>query len=275
MVGSLMEKDFGPSIRSGFEATGLYPFSVEKALSKLPAELEDREVETAVQRTLLKTLEDMRYKAPANKAAARPRRGDKLPAGAAYTCKPAGGDNEEEKESSSSSEEDEDEEEEARQAVDRIVEGLESSDEEGEVEADDPVAEEGEKEYPEFQAGSFVAAVYQKDWYIGKVLNKEEEPEAEEGDEYIIVSFMVQTSSDRNNFKWPNKLDILNMLKSDVLFVLSQPPVISSSTSSSRVNSFAIAWADYDKAEEMFRVNQAYYPTIILLFSSIFLMRGR
>jgi hypothetical protein len=57
----LLEKDFGPAIRSGFETTGLYPFSVEKAIAKLPVELEQREVDSDVQRTLLKTLEAMRH----------------------------------------------------------------------------------------------------------------------------------------------------------------------------------------------------------------------
>jgi hypothetical protein len=62
LLRQLLEKDFGPSMRSGFESTGLIPFSMERALSKLPDE--DREVETAVQGQLLQRLSDMRYNAP-------------------------------------------------------------------------------------------------------------------------------------------------------------------------------------------------------------------
>jgi hypothetical protein len=71
-------------MRSGFESTGLYPFSVERALSKLPKE--DRVVETAVQAQLLKRLNDLRYNPPPTTHAARPKKKEKLPAGEAYTC---------------------------------------------------------------------------------------------------------------------------------------------------------------------------------------------
>ena len=61
---------------------------MEKALSKLPEDVEERDVESEVQRTLLQTLSNMRYNAPANKAAARPKRNQRLPPGASYTCGP-------------------------------------------------------------------------------------------------------------------------------------------------------------------------------------------
>jgi hypothetical protein len=47
-----MQKDYGPSIRAGFEATGIYPTSVDRALSKLPAE--NREVTSEVHQVCLK-----------------------------------------------------------------------------------------------------------------------------------------------------------------------------------------------------------------------------
>jgi hypothetical protein len=46
-----MAKDYRQAIRGGFEATGLFPFSVDRALSKLPAE--DREVTSRVHQALL------------------------------------------------------------------------------------------------------------------------------------------------------------------------------------------------------------------------------
>jgi hypothetical protein len=57
-----------------------------KDLSKLPEEVEERSVESEVQRTLLQTLSTMHYNAPAIKAAAWPKRNEELPPGASYTC---------------------------------------------------------------------------------------------------------------------------------------------------------------------------------------------
>jgi hypothetical protein len=86
LLSQLMEKNYAESIRKGFETTGLFPLSLEKALSKLPQE--EREIESAVQLQVLKKLESMRYEQPATSAATRPRQKDKLPAGASYTCLP-------------------------------------------------------------------------------------------------------------------------------------------------------------------------------------------
>jgi hypothetical protein len=279
----LESKDYGPAIRSGFETTGLYPFSMEKALSKLPVEVEEREVESAVQRTLLNTLSNMRYNAPANKAAARPKRSERLPPGASYTCgpekvvRPSGdGDssnsdtsNSDSDSSSSSSSESEDEgEEETRRTVAEIVDSLEEDDED----EDDP-AESESGAAVEYPVESFVVAVYQNQWYVGQVQNKEEEPEAEEGDHYVILSFMERIK-DNNSFKWPLRPDILNMLKEDILFPCKHP-IPTSSTSSTRVNAFQLSKEDFDKANKMFLSAKAFFPTKIskkefsfLIFSS-------
>ena len=86
LLARLLEKNFSACIRSGFEGTGLYPVSVERATSKLPADVDDRQVESDVQRELLRTLSNMRHNQPANKHAQRPKQKTKLPAGASYTC---------------------------------------------------------------------------------------------------------------------------------------------------------------------------------------------
>jgi hypothetical protein len=86
LLSKLMEKDYSHSVRSGFESCGFIPLSLHKALSKLP--VEDREVESTVQRQLLQKLNDMRYNQPAPAQATRPRKKDRLPAGASYTCLP-------------------------------------------------------------------------------------------------------------------------------------------------------------------------------------------
>jgi hypothetical protein len=36
LLRTILEKDFGLSIRSGFESTGLYPLNMERAIAKLP-----------------------------------------------------------------------------------------------------------------------------------------------------------------------------------------------------------------------------------------------
>jgi len=283
----LLEKDFGPAIRSGFETTGLYPFSVEKAIAKLPVELEQREVDSDVQRTLLKTLEAMRHNVPPTKAAPRPKKADKLPAGAAYTC--AAPDADEEDNSETSSDEDEDEDEERRERIRRVVQRLEDGEEEDsddddnddddddmlvvdenvevepvEVEVDENVEVEVEPEVM-YRPEDFVAAVYQDKWYIGQVLDKAGEAEAE-GDAYVILNFMEQRR-ENNCFRWPEKRDVLNTLKDDVLFILSQPPLMSTNTSSTR-STCMLAWKDFDKAKAQFANYQAYYPTKILLSES-------
>ncbi len=60
--------------------------SLERATSKMSTEVDDRQVESDVQRELLRTLNSMLHNQLANKHAQRPKQKDKLPAGASYTC---------------------------------------------------------------------------------------------------------------------------------------------------------------------------------------------
>jgi hypothetical protein len=57
LLKKLMRKDYSNAIIRGFKATGLYPFSPETALAKLPAET--REVTSKVHEVLLKKLSTM------------------------------------------------------------------------------------------------------------------------------------------------------------------------------------------------------------------------
>lgn len=84
LLRQLMEKDFSESIRSGFECCGIYPFSMERALQKLPEER--REVDSLIQKQVLDKLHSMRYDQGPNTQAGRPKKKDKLPAGASLTC---------------------------------------------------------------------------------------------------------------------------------------------------------------------------------------------
>jgi len=84
LLKNLLEYDFTEAIISGFEATGICPYSVDRALSRLPPE--EREVESDVQRQLIQQLSTMRYGNPQQVRAPRPSKKQKLPAGATYTC---------------------------------------------------------------------------------------------------------------------------------------------------------------------------------------------
>jgi hypothetical protein len=59
LLQKLMEKDYGNAIRAGFECTSLFPFNLDRVLSKLPTE--DREVTSQVHQVFLNKLTDMRY----------------------------------------------------------------------------------------------------------------------------------------------------------------------------------------------------------------------
>jgi hypothetical protein len=429
LLKTLLEKDFGPHARKGFETCGLFPVSLEKALARLPKEVEEREVESRVQMELLKTLSSMRYNPPATKHAQRPKKSQKLPAGASYTCKKKPEDEAvmqdevtEESSSSSNSEgeedaerkrkslrmkektlpskkkaskskvreqqvmvescsscntdseeeeeeqrkksakkkgkaplskhkvqalldqrfkpakkslsfsnminniseeeeeeevgqweepadvtkkrslisllkpsgdcsdfsSDSDSEEEVRKAVSNIVVRLTkkakldegecvagSSMEKEKTEEGGPEEESGKEESSEeenaqvYLPESFVVALYQNDWYVGQVLSKEGQPEAEEGDQYVLVSFMERFHG--NTFKWPNKMDVLNVVKDDILFSC-QPPVPSAATSSTRViNNLSLSEKDFKIAIQKFQQTQAYYPTKKIMAFSIFL----
>ncbi len=50
LLKKLMRKDYSNAIMGGFKATGLYPFSPETALAKLPAET--REVTSKVPKSM-------------------------------------------------------------------------------------------------------------------------------------------------------------------------------------------------------------------------------
>jgi hypothetical protein len=249
----LLQKDFSDSIRSGFEATGLFPLNKERVLAKMPREL--AEEGNAVQQQLINKLSQIRYNPPATTRVLRPKKNEKLPPGAAY----GGVSSDEEEEeipppaaadinsSSSSSdgdtdsdrsdEEDDDEEEEEEEEEEdkRRREGLKNvvrrlttkrmkltQPEEEEEEEDNPTSKDTEdssiedtpiEDPPEYRPGSFIACIYENGWYVGQVMEKEGEPEADEREDYVLVSFMMWTGPKGALLKWPERKDVLNVLK--------------------------------------------------------------
>jgi hypothetical protein len=109
----------------------------------------------------------------------------------------------------------------------------------------------------DYPPDSYVVAIYQGDWYVGQTMSKEGEPEAEEGEQYVLVSFMERGTGDL--LKWPKRSDILNVLKEDILFSC-QPPVPCAATSSSRSFTYSLSKAEAKKAKKLFMI-KAYYIT--------------
>jgi hypothetical protein len=104
---------------------------------------------------------------------------------------------------------------------------------------------------------SYVVAAYDGDWFVVQVVDKTGEPEADAGEQYLYLNFMEQLG---DSLKWPRRLDMLNTLKEDVLFVC-EPPTVSSKSSSSRSVTYTLSKATFKKAKNMFLLYQASYLT--------------
>ncbi len=91
------------------------------------------------------------------------------------------------------------------------------SQEQEEVETEQKDQKQEEKEKVEYLADSYIAVVYEEEWYVGQVVNKEGEPEAEESDNYVLISFMKRTPLD--HLQWLMRTDMLNVLREDILSV--------------------------------------------------------
>jgi hypothetical protein len=60
-------------------------------------------------------------------------------------------------------------------------------------------------------------------------MDKEGEPKAEESYSYLLVSFIEKVTGEQ--FKWPSRSDILNVLTDDVVSSCPPPPIPGPSTS--------------------------------------------
>lgn len=296
LLKALLEKDFGSSIISGFETTGIYPFNPDKVLCKLPEE--NAVVESQIQQQLLERLKDLRYNVPGNVRTARAKKKDKLPAGASYTCNDgqmllnAAVDADKEMEEMSrrrrsaggagdvgtGTGEDSDIEDEPQKQKQKgkqralVWEDNDSSSESSSNSSEEEEEEETGREIPvpvesdqeseldmddQYLPGVYVVAVYQGKWYVGLILEKQAEERALPGKQYLYVSYMERLEND--TLKWPVRPDKLNTLRGDVLFVC-KAPTPSHGTSSSRSISYTLSKDDLKTASYLF--DKAYYHTI-------------
>ena len=67
------------------------------------------------------------------------------------------------------------------------------------------------------KCGDWVAAVYERQWYIGKVL------EVDEDDKDAMISFLKTTTSKPPSFKWPAVPDKLWVDFDHLLCVIEEP----------------------------------------------------
>jgi hypothetical protein len=314
LLKQLLDKDFGDAIRAGFECTGICPLNAERVLSKLPKE--QREVDSQVQQQLLNKLSSIRYSPGPSSKAPRPKKKDRLPAGASYTCTPEGAvvglpDDEDEdlldspsvvlptpkrarklqfagdashieesptQESSSEKEESSSDEDKSSSDSEEVSsseelgvgiraiinrrnkkkEDRKKEDEERLKRAEE--MEETDKQEYQYLPGSYVVVMYDGEWYLAQVLDKEVEQEAECEDNYVYLNFMKKNHTGES-FQWPSTPDRLNMLKEDILFTCD-PPAPSAGTSSSRRPTFTLSKMELKKAKWMHMLKKVNYLTI-------------
>jgi hypothetical protein len=106
-----------------------------------------------------------------------------------------------------------------------------------------------ENDEQEYLPGSYVVVVYDGQWYVAQVLDKELEPEAESDESYLFLNFMKKSLTS-DSLQWPTQTDKLNMLREDILFSC-MPPSPSAGTSSSRNTTFSLSREDLLKAKLM------------------------
>ncbi len=111
-----------------------------------------------------------------------------------------------------------------------------------------------------YTPGSYVVAVHHGEWFIGQILDKEKEPQAPKGGQYVYINLMRRLSEDRDLCKWPDKADKLNTLVEDVLFVCGAPAPCKD-TSSTRSISYSLSCLENKRANHL--LNKAYHTKIL------------
>ena len=81
----------------------------------------------------------------------------------------------------------------------------------------------GRKQAEMFPVGSYVAAVYDGDWYVAQV--EGEEPE-EETEGYTLLKYMERKGN--NQFVWGSGKDTLKTINKDILCIVDPPIPVSS-----------------------------------------------
>lgn len=175
---------------AAFKACGLYPLDVDRALRDIPNKEDSQQIARHLDSSLLKKLETQRYGDQQKK----PPRGKALPAGQSYSAKYMARDEEEEDEDESEDEEEDEEE--------------------------DGDLESGPDELPELNrpvvsaaAGktTLLVAIYEGEWFVAERLADQSGVPAGS----VKLTYMAPRGI--NVFVWPERPDIMETLKEDIL----------------------------------------------------------
>lgn len=83
------------------------------------------------------------------------------------------------------------------------------------------------KQEVDIAENDYVAAIYQRKWYIGKVFS------SDESDRTVEISFMVQS---KEFFKWPERSDVIWLDVNDVLCIIDAPTATGKSSRMFKMN---------------------------------------
>ena len=86
---------------------------------------------------------------------------------------------------------------------------------------------------------SYVAALYDKQWYMGKIL------EYDQSDNEHFISFMVEG---KKSFKWPSKPDTVRGTEDDILISVHDPVNVSKTR-----NMYRFREDELKKVEKLFK----------------------
>ena len=207
LIGKLETADL---LKNGFRKCGLYPLNPEEVMVKIPHREDTETIARGVDQVLIDKLETRRFGDAAKK---RPR-GKGVPAGASLTTYQAGESSEEEEDSSSNGEEDgsssggeEDGSssggEEDGSRVDSDKSDTEEVDKRKEAESGDAGGSKGQT--------VLVVAVYEGEWFVAEKVKDQ----AGVQDTHVRLSYMSPRG--KNIFCWPDKCDVLDTDREDVL----------------------------------------------------------
>lgn len=234
----ILKADPGKHLPAAFDKCGLFPVNSARGMERIPSRRMVTDSETTralLDSTLGEKLEELRGVGNVEKR----KRGKKIkvPPGKSF-CADPDTSSESEDMDRDEAEDDGDEEEEDELDPDELLGGgdgvakskkrirplVMTSDEEddGHEEEDDSNEEEESvpvvRKEPEFRVGTYVAAVYDSQWYIAQV--EAEEPENEcEG--FTLLRYMQRKGP--NQFVWGEKVDTLKTINEDILSKLPPP----------------------------------------------------
>jgi hypothetical protein len=241
---TLIRADPGKHLPAAFEKCGLYPVSVDRAMERIPHKDMDcsNSIKELLNSSLGDKLDQLRGTAKKSKVKQRGKK-TKIPAGKSYSAMPV--ETEEEEEASMdevNSGDDEvnsgDDEEvvmskgmgKSKLKTKRTVLPIQTSDSDSEMELPEPAvltdtgAGGSWRSRPaNFEIGSFVVAVYDRQWYLAQV--EAEEPE-EESEGLTLLKYMERRGN--NQFLWGPTCDRLKTLDCDILLRVEPPIPVSS-----------------------------------------------